>query len=391
MNKHTPRTICCVVTSRASYARIKTALQAIDAHPKLTLQLVAAGSAVLERYGDASKVMEADGFTLAAKVDFVEEGENLLSTAHTTGRAVTMLADCFAELKPDAVITIADRYETLATSIAASYMNIPLVHVQGGEVTGSIDEKVRHANTKLADLHFTATSRARDYVIRMGEDAERVFWTGCPSIDIAADIVATPPASFDPITQYGEAGNLTSLEGGYIIVMHHPVTTEYADAVHAITETLAGVHATGANTLWFWPNVDAGADAVSTAIRDFMAMKNPQQIRFFNNIPPEHFLHLLAGSQCIVGNSSVGIREAAFLGVPTVNIGTRQANRERGPNVTDVANDRHAIEAAITQAITTPRPAPSHLYGDGHAGKKIADILATVALPHTKCLSYVLE
>ena len=180
--------ICVVVTARPSYSRVKTALTAIKNHPKLELQLVIAGSALLGRYGNAVDFIIKDGFQIAEKVFMVLEGENPTSMAKTTGLGVMELANVFYKLKPDAVITIADRFETIATSIAASYQNIPLVHLQGGEVTGNIDEKVRHANTKLADLHLVASEDARIRVIKMGENPEMVFNTGCPSIDLANEI-----------------------------------------------------------------------------------------------------------------------------------------------------------------------------------------------------------
>ena len=180
--------ICVVVTARPSYSRIKTALTAIKKHPKLELQLVIAGSALLGRYGNAVEFIEKDGFEIAEKVFMVLEGENPTSMAKTTGLGVMELANVFYKLKPNAVITIADRFETIAASIAASYQNIPLIHIQGGEVTGNIDEKVRHANTKLADLHLVASEDAKERVVNMGENPSMVFNTGCPSIDLAHEI-----------------------------------------------------------------------------------------------------------------------------------------------------------------------------------------------------------
>ena len=182
------RKICVVVTARPSYSRIKSALTAIKAHPSLELQLVIAGSALLDRYGNAADFIEKDGFKAAAKVFMVLEGENPTTMAKTTGIGVMELTNVFYNLQPDAVVTIADRFETIATSIAAAYQNIPLVHIQGGEVTGSIDEKVRHANTKLADLHLVSSEDARERVIKLGEDPEKVINTGCPSIDLVKEI-----------------------------------------------------------------------------------------------------------------------------------------------------------------------------------------------------------
>src|ERR1700704_4071361 len=200
------RKVCVVVTARPSYSRIKTALKAIQEHPDLELQLVVAASALLERYGSAVRFIEDDGFKTAARVYMVLEGENLAAMTKTTGLGLLELATVFDNLKPDVVVTIADRYETLATAVAASYMNIPVAHVQGGEVTGSIDEKVRHAVTKLADLHFVSTEKAAERVIRMGEDPATVHVTGCPSIDLAASILCRPELDFDPLQKYGGVG-----------------------------------------------------------------------------------------------------------------------------------------------------------------------------------------
>src|ERR1043165_951108 len=208
------RKICVVITARPSYARIKTALTAIRSHPDLELQLVVAASAVLERYGDALKYIKADGFEVKSTVFMVLEGENLGTSAKSTGLGMMELATVFDNLKPDMVITIADRYETLATAAAASYMNIPLVHMQGGEVTGPIDEKVRHAVTKLADYHFTCTEIASERVRKMGEHFEHVYTTGCPSIDIAANVLKAPELSFDPFLKYGGVGAPVNLKGG---------------------------------------------------------------------------------------------------------------------------------------------------------------------------------
>ena len=201
------RKICVVVTARPSYSRIKTALQAIKAHPELELQLVVAGSALIDRYGMAIKVIREDGFEPNACVYSLVEGENLTTSVKTTAIGMLELATQFEALRPDFVVTIADRYETIATAIAASYMNIPLVHLQGGEITGNIDEKVRHAITKLSDYHFVSSESAHKRVVAMGEDPECVFNTGCPSIDLANDVRLSPQLDFDVYKRYGGVGS----------------------------------------------------------------------------------------------------------------------------------------------------------------------------------------
>ncbi|MEP6915002.1 MAG: UDP-N-acetylglucosamine 2-epimerase, partial [Acidobacteriota bacterium] len=168
------RKVCVVVTARPSYSRVQTALRAINDDPCLELQLVVAASALLDRYGSAVDYIERDGFEIAAKVYSVLEGTNPTMMAKSTGLGLLELATVLDNLRPDVVVTVADRYETLSTAVAAAYMNIPVAHIQGGEITGSIDEKVRHAVTKLADVHLVSTAKAAERVIRMGEDPEMV-------------------------------------------------------------------------------------------------------------------------------------------------------------------------------------------------------------------------
>jgi UDP-hydrolysing UDP-N-acetyl-D-glucosamine 2-epimerase len=383
------RKVCVVITARPSYARIKTAMEAIRDHADLELQLVVAASALLDRYGNAVKVIENEGFHVDRTVYMIVEGENLVTSAKSTGFGLAELATVFNDLKPDMVVSIADRYETIATSIAAAYMNIPLVHIQGGEVTGSVDEKTRHANTKLADIHLVASEHARERVERMGEDAHRVFMTGCPSVDLARQALEHEPSNFHQVIQkYTGVGATIDVREPYIVVMQHPVTTEYNESRRHMEETVEAVHACGFPTLWFWPNVDAGSDGTSKAIRSARENGKLKQTHFYKNMTPLDFLAVLINSRGIVGNSSVAIRECSFLGVPAVNIGSRQQRRDRGRNVVDVGYDRHAIAKAI-QAMWTLTERPRDLiYGDGHAGKRIADVLAKVPLTISKVLTY---
>ncbi|MEM9528160.1 MAG: UDP-N-acetylglucosamine 2-epimerase, partial [Bacteroidota bacterium] len=364
------------------------ALYAIDQHPDLELQLIVAASALLERYGRAIRFMENDGFKVAAKVFNVLEGENLTAQAKTTGLGIMELSSVFANLAPDLVVTIADRFETMATAIAASYMNIPLVHIQGGEVTGNIDEKVRHAITKLADRHLVASEDARQRVIRMGEVAGTVINTGCPSIDLAAEVKVRPTLDFSVYERYGGVGPKPDVSAGYLVVMQHPVTTEYEHARRHIELTLRAVKAFEKPTLWFWPNVDAGSDGTSNGIRAFRENNDLPQIHFFKNMEGKDFLRVLYNARCLVGNSSVGIRECAFLGVPVVNIGSRQNGRQRGPNVMDVSYEESQVLAAIQTQWSSGKYAEANIYGGGAAGAKIADELATMPLVFTKRITY---
>jgi UDP-hydrolysing UDP-N-acetyl-D-glucosamine 2-epimerase len=382
------RKICVVITARPSYARIKTVLESVRNHSQLKLQLVVGASALLERYGPAIKVIEADGFKPDAVVHMVVEGENLVTTAKSTGLGVVELATIFDNLRPDVVVSVADRYETIATAIAAAYLNIPVAHVQGGEVTGSIDEKVRHAVTKLANLHFVSNKKAAERVIRMGEDPKTVFITGCPSVDLAARVLGEGQGNFNPFGPYGGVGHQFDPKHGYLVVIQHPVTTEYKDALNQINETLSAIEKLAYPAFWFWPNVDAGSDRISKGIRHFRETHDLPFIYFFKNLTPEDFLRLMIGSNCIVGNSSVSIREASFLGVPAVNIGNRQAGRDRGPNIIDTSYVAEEILQAVKQHLNNGRYPSSDLYGDGKSGRRIVDILAEQPLNINKRLTY---
>lgn len=382
------RRICVVITARPSYARIKTALRSISARDDLELQLVVGASALLERYGSAVDYIQEDGFSIATKVYMIVEGENLVTSAKSTGLGLIELATAFDGLRPDVVVTVADRYETLATATAAAYSNIPVAHVQGGEVTGSIDEKVRHAVTKLSDLHLVSNERAADFVRRMGENPDTVFVTGGPDIDLAAEVAESPEIDFDVFERYGGVGDRLDLSAGYAVVMQHPVTTSYTHARAQIDETLAAMHDLGLPTLWFWPNVDAGSDATSKGIRVFRETREPANMHFFRNMPPEDFLRLLIGARTIVGNSSAAIRECSFLGVPAVDIGERQAGRERADNVVHVDYDAASIRTAAERQIEHGRYPSSTLYGDGRAGERIATVLAEAPLTVEKRLWY---
>ena len=384
------RKVCVVITARPSYARVKTVLRAIEKHKNLELQLVLAGSALLDRYGNVAKIIEKDGFKVVEKIYNILEGETPTTMAKTTGIAIMELATVFYNLKPDIVVTIADRFETIATSIAASYQNIPLAHIQGGEVTGNIDEKVRHANTKFADVHLVASDDAKQRVIKMGEDSSFVFNTGCPSIDIAREVLENGKLDFDPIKKYGGVGsNIDFRSDGYIVVMQHPVTTEHAKAREHIQQTLQAIYELNIPTFWFWPNVDAGSDGTSRGIRQFREKYNPQNIHFFKNMEPNDFLKLLYNSKCLVGNSSVGIREGSFLGVPVVNIGSRQDGRVRGKNVIDIKEyDKDKIKEGILKQLKQGRYDSEHTYGDGRAGEKIAEVFANCQLRFHKRITY---
>jgi UDP-hydrolysing UDP-N-acetyl-D-glucosamine 2-epimerase len=370
------RRICVVVASRANYARIRSVLRAVRDHPDLELQVVAGASLLLRRFGNAVDVMEADGFRPDATIRFIIEGETPSTMAKSTGLALIELPTVLEQLRPDVVVTVADRFETIATAIAASYMNIPVAHTQGGEVSGSIDESVRHAVTKLSHLHFPATELSARRILAMGEDPRAVFNVGCPSIDLVAE--ADLALQGDEVTTHGGVGPTIDLREPFVLMMQHPVTTEYGSGFDQVNETLDAVRAVGLPALVFWPNVDAGSEDVSKALRVFRETGEDAGFHFFRNLPPEAFVRLMAHCACMVGNSSAALREGAYLGTPAVTVGTRQQDREHGRNVVRTSYDAGEIADAMREQIAHGRYERDLLFGDGTAGRRIAEILATV-------------
>ena len=378
--------VCVVVNSRANYGRIRSVMQSIKDHEQLSLQLIVGASALLYRFGMAIDLIKKDGFAPDAKLYSIVEGETPVTMAKSTGAAITELATLFENLKPDIVLTVADRFETLATAVAASYMNIPLAHTQGGEVTGSIDESVRHAITKLAHIHFPATSKAAENIIRMGEDPTTVHTVGCPSIDAIAGVSMDLPE--DIFDTYLGVGPPLNHNQPYLVVLQHPVTTEYGKGFHQIKATIKAIEALDMQTAWLWPNVDAGSDDIYKGLRMYREQRNPKKVHFYRNFGIEDYARLLKNSACLVGNSSSALREGAFLGVPTVNIGSRQLGREHGENVVFVDHNSMEIEKAIRHQISNGEYPSSSLYGDGHAGEEIAHILAEAKITIQKRLYY---
>lgn len=380
------RKICFVVNSRANYARIKTAILACMDHQDLDTVVVVGASGVLYRFGNVSELIENDGIKIETKLYTVVEGNDPVAMAKTTGLSLIDLAQEFHRIKPDVVVTVADRYETIATAIAASYMNIPVAHTQGGEITGSIDESVRHAITKLSHIHFPATRNAANVLKKLGESPDKIFWVGCPALDLAHEVPAEPISSV--MQRYHGVGNGLDFSKPFILVSQHPVTTEFKDAREQIEQTLQAVLSSGIQAIWLWPNVDSGSDALSKRIREFREENNAAPMHFYRNFSSEDYVNILREASCIVGNSSSGIREASFLGTPAVNIGSRQNGRDRAPNVIDVDYDSFEIKEAIQAQIKNGRYQSSEIFGDGFAGRKMAEILASVNLDVNKKLNF---
>lgn len=375
--------ICVVIASRANYGRAKYLIAAIDAHPELELQLIVGASTLLERFGRAIDVIREDGFSPVRSIYYVVEGETLSTQAKSTGLGIVELSTAFDDLRPDAVVTIADRFETMATAIAATYLNIPLIHLQGGEVSGNIDDRVRHAITKLADYHFVATDQARDRVISMGEDPGTVFSFGCP----AMDVLTHADLSLDSVvmSRYGGVGTPVDWSQPYILMVQHPVTTSYGEGREQVTRTLTALRELGEmQKIVLWPNIDAGSDAVSKGIRVFREQNMSCPFHYFRNFAPEDYARVLNNAACCVGNSSSFLREGSFLGVPAVLVGDRQKDREHGENVVFANYEVEEIRSMVQQQVRHGRYQRSNIFGDGDAGVRIAAMIPQLELCKNK-------
>lgn len=380
--------ICVVIGSRANYSSIKSAMRAIQCHRDLELQLIVGASAILDRYGSVIKLIEQDGFEPSARVHMLIEGETPATMAKSTGLGLLELPTLFEQLRPDVVLTVGDRFETMATTLAAAYMNIPVAHTMGGEVSGTIDESIRHAVTKFAHIHFPACEGARERIIKLGELPQHVHMVGCPRIDLVADILNGEEKALESQLFDSGVGESFDFNQPFALVSQHPVTTEYGAGETQITMTLQAIRELDLPAIVLWPNADAGSDDIARGMRKWREQKLDHQMHFFKNLPIETYVRLMRRTACLVGNSSSGIREGAFIGTPVVNIGTRQNARDRGSNVMDVGYDKDEIKATIARQIDHGRYAMEPIYGDGRAGERIADVLSTEVVDVQKCITY---
>ncbi len=387
MTLMTKRKICVILVDRANYGRMWPVMHAIEAHPDLELQTVCAGTMLLERFGLAARIVEQDGFRIDGRVYMELEGSIPTTMAKSIGFATIEFASELQRLAPDIALIIGDRYEALGAVIAAAYQNICIAHIQGGEVSGSIDECARHAITKFSHFHFPSTARAAEYVVRMGENPETVFSFGCPVGDYIAALDTDLPA--DLFTGNGVGAHLDSSQPFYLVIFH-PVTTEFGIETKQADEILAALAELKHPTVWLWPNIDAGADNISKTLRRYRE-KHPDNewLHLIKNLEPEVFQKALKKTVCAIGNSSSFIRDTTFSGTPVVLVGDRQEGREVAENVVPVECKRTSIVNAIRDHEAKGRYAPSTLYGNGTAARQIAGKLAEVELYVQKRLHYI--
>lgn len=383
------RKICVVLTTRGNYAKMKSVIRGIQDDPALELQILLGGMVVLEKYGRILNTPEGQCLPVMRTINFVIEGESLSTMSKSAGLAMIEFSTAFDDLKPDVVVVIADRFECLPIAMAAAYMNIPVAHVEGGEVSGSIDESIRHAITKLSHMHFPASREAAQRIERMGEDSATIFPVGGTSMDAIRELDLD---NLEPVRtyqrEYGMGAMIDLVPGQYLVLIQHPVTTEYEKNLAHVRETIKALEVLKMPTVWILPNMDAGSDGINKGIRQFREAQHPDYIHFFKSLPIECYAPLMKNAACILGNSSSGIRESAFLGTPSVNIGTRQHGRERGHNVMDVGYAHKEIVEVVRKQVDHGRYAPDHVYGDGFAADKIVKVLRSAELVVQKTITY---
>lgn len=382
------RKVLVLLVDRANYGRLKPVMRAIQRHPALTLQVLAAGTMVLERFALPVQEVRKDGFPVDGEVFIEVEGSTPLTMAKSVGFATIEFAGEFHRLRPDVVVVIGDRYEALAAALAAAYMNLCILHIQGGEVSGSIDESTRHAISKFAHYHFPATKRSAEYLVRMGERPDTILGIGCPSSDLASELDRTLSAE---ILNSKGGGAYIDPAKPFLLAVFHPTTTQYGSETEEMQHLLLALEELRMPTVLLWPNIDAGSDHISKAIRLFRDHRAPGWLRTLTNLTPENYLRVLANTACAIGNSSSFVRDASFFGTPVVLVGARQDGRETDVHVMRVPPIAGDITEAVTAQLRHGPYAPSSLYGDGQVSARIAEVLASLKPYSQKRLAYEQE
>lgn len=376
-----PRKVCFVITNFIHYSRNLLVLEELKKRKDVDLHIIVGGPALLSRYSskfaDIKKLLKEDGHTKLYELHFNLEGNDTIVKAKTTGLGIIEFTTLFNQIKPDVVVVRGDRFEVLSATISAAYMSIPVAHIEGGDLSGSIDESVRHAITKLSHIHFTTNEPAKNRVLKLGEHPSYVFNFGSPDIEVVHKL-SKESRKID-LKKTG-SGAMFNLNKGYLMVMYHPDVLDVKNTHLNTKKILKAIKDLNIPTLWFWPNADAGAEDISQELRLFKDEVKGHKIRFMRYLGPKEFIWLLKNSLCLVGNSSAGIKESSFIGLPVVNIGKRQNKRLRSNNVTNVLHNSDAIRKAIEKQIKVGRYEPSNMYFAKDTSKNIAHVIATTPL-----------
>jgi len=365
--------IAVVTGTRAEYGILRPVLRAIKSSPQLDLALIATGMHLSEEFGGTVKEIEKDGFKIDAKVEMIHTRDTGAAMAKSIGKCVSGMTDALERIKPDILLLLGDRAEMLAAAVVASYMGISIAHLHGGEVSGGVDDSVRHAITKLAHIHFPATEKSAKRIIKMGEDPSRIFVVGAPSIDTILN--ERLPKQVEIAKKYG-----LNLSKPILLVLQHPVVTEADEAAGQIKETLDAIAGLKYQTILIYPNADAGGRRMIKMIKKY---KKHPFIKSFKSIPYTDYLGLMRVVSVMVGNSSSGIIEAPSFHLPVVNIGTREKGRERSTNLIDVNYETREIVKAVKRALYDKKirnkvKRCKNVYGDGKASQRIVKVLSEI-------------
>lgn len=368
------RRICYLTGTRADFGLLAGSLRRLNAEPGVEVGLLVTGMHLSPAYGETVREVEASGLPVWARVPVDIEARSPQGMARACAQVLAGATEALATQGPDLLLLLGDRGEMLAGAIAALHLGIPVAHLHGGERSGTIDEPMRHAITKLAHIHLVASEESRARVVRLGERPEHVHVVGAPSLD---DLVAEAPAPREQVlAQLGLAPG-----SRYVLVLFHPVVQEAGAAPQqtaALAQALREVAlAAGRQVVWLAPNADAGSAAILAA----MQAAHAQGVQLRTHLPRPQYLQALRQADALVGNSSSGIIEAATAGTPVVNIGNRQRLRQRNGNTIDCGTEAAAIAQALRRALSMGRWEGGNVYGDGRAGERIAQLLATLPLP----------
>lgn len=369
------RRIVLVTGSRGEYGYVRPIVRQIMADPDLDYAIVATNLHLLSDFGGSIEEIERDGFQISDRIYMALDGYTPVSMSKSLGIFLLGISDALARLRPDILLVSGDRGEQLMAAIAAAHMNIPVAHVQAGELSGNIDGMTRHAIARFAHIHFASSYDAADRLRRMGEQEFRIFLTGAPQLD---DLINGDYAQPEEIAGLFDL----NLSRPIIVLVQHPVVEEFEDTLSQMEETLEAICALGHQTVAIFPNNDAG----NMEVRRLLQRYRRPWIRVERNVPRHVYGGLLNAGSVIVGNSSSGLIEAPCFALPAVNVGSRQRNRERGSNVIDVPCERAAIRTAIERALDPAfraylREQGGNPYlGDGKVGQRIVEILKTVPI-----------
>ena len=364
------RRICYVTGTRADFGGVEHTLRLAAADPRLSLGLCVTGMHLSRRYGMTVKHVRSTGIPILAEIPVTLGRGGGAAMSRALGELVVACTSLFAKRRLDGVFLHGDRGEMLAAAIAAIHLNIPIFHLHGGERTGTVDEPVRHAISKLSHYHFVSSRDARRRLIRMGERADCIFITGAPSLDRITELAVHDRASL--CSKYG-----MDADKPVALVLFHGVLQESEAAGRQMEAILAAVVREGYQVICLRPNADAGSLDISRAIDRF---EERGLIRTLVHAPRDEYLSWLAATDVLVGNSSSGVVEAASFQLPAVNVGSRQNGRLRSGNVVDCAPEEAAITAALHEARHLSGRRFRNLYGDGQAGERIVEYLASLPL-----------